>query len=119
MNEPRTSLAALQKDFPFESQLSLGLLIRFWEEQAADPSVRGESARALLSRLRQVPELSCPIDDITLLDAHAPLVDALMSAVFPAAFLERAYMGALIPFTLRSVYGTAAFENIMGADGVL
>jgi hypothetical protein len=119
MNEPRTSLAALQKDFPFESQLSLGLLIRFWEEQAADPSVRGESARALLTRLRQVPELSRPIDDITLLDVHAPLVDALMSAVFPAAFLERAYMGALIPFTLRSVYGTAAFENIMGADGVL
>jgi GAF domain-containing protein len=119
MNEPRTSLAALQKDFPFESQLSLGLLIRFWEEQAADPSVRGESARALLSRLRQVPELGRPIDDITLLDVHAPLVDALMSAVFPAAFVERAYMGALIPFTLRSVYGTAAFENIMGADGVL
>jgi hypothetical protein len=61
MNEPRTSLAALQKDFPFESRLSLGLLIRFWEEQAADPSVRGESARALLNRLRQVPELSRPI----------------------------------------------------------
>jgi hypothetical protein len=119
MNEPRTSLAALQKDFPFESQLSLGLLIRFWEEQAADASVRGETARALLTRLRQVPELTRPIDDITLLDVHAPLVDALMSAVFPAAFLERAYMGALIPFTLRSVYGTAAFENIMGADGVL
>jgi hypothetical protein len=119
MNEPRTSLAALQKDFPFESQLSLGLLIRFWEEQAADPSVRGEAARALLTRLRAVPELTRPIDDITLLDTHAPLVDALMSAVFPSAFLERAYMGALIPFTLRSVYGTAAFENIMGADGVL
>ena len=119
MDEPRTSLTALQKDFPFESQLSLQLLIRFWEEQAADVSVRGETARALLARVRQVPELTGPIDDITLLDVHAPLVDALMSAVFPAAFLERAYMGALIPFTLRSVYGTAAFENIMGADGVL
>jgi hypothetical protein len=119
MNEPRTSLAALQKDFPFESQLSLALLIRFWEEQAADPSVRGEAARALLARLREVPALVRPIDDITLLDAHAPLVDALMSAVFPAAFLERAYMGALIPFTLRSVYGTRAFDDIMGADGVL
>ena len=28
-------------------------------------------------------------------------------------------MGALIPFTLRGVYGTSAFDNIMGADGVL
>jgi hypothetical protein len=119
MNEPRTSLAALQKDFPFESRLSLASLIRFWEEQARDPSVRGETARALLARLREVPELTRPIDDITLLDVHAPLVDALMSAVFPSAFRERAYMGALIPFTLRSVYGTAAFDDIMGADGVL
>ena len=119
MNEPRTSLAALQRDFPFESQLSLGLLIRFWEEQAQDPSVRGDTARALIARLREAPELTRPIDDITLLDAHAPLVDALMSAVFPAAFVERAYMGALVPFTLRSVYGTPTLDRIMGADGVL
>jgi len=34
-----------------------------------------------------------------------------MSALFPAAFLEKAYMGALIPFTLRSVYGTHAFRE--------
>jgi len=119
MDEPRTSLAGLQKDFPFESQLSLALLIRFWEEQAKDPSVRGEFARSLMVRLREAPELTRPIDDITLLDHHGPLVDALMSAVFPPAFLEKAYMGALIPFTLRSVYGTRAFDGIMGPDGVL
>ncbi|HUM17466.1 MAG TPA: GAF domain-containing protein [Candidatus Nitrosotalea sp.] len=120
MDEPRTtSLAGMQKDFPFESRLSLGLLIRFWEEQASDPSVRGEMARSVVARLREVPELTRPIDDITLLDTHGPLVDALMSAVFPSAFLERAYMGALIPFSLRSVYGTRAFDTIMGPDGVL
>jgi len=119
MDEPRTSLVGLQKDFPFESQLSLALLIRFWEEQAKDPSIRGEFARSLMARLREAPELTRPIDDITLLDHHGPLVDALMSAVFPSAFLEKAYMGALIPFTLRSVYGTRAFDGIMGPDGVL
>jgi GAF domain-containing protein len=119
MNEPRTSLAAIQKDFPFESRLSLALLIRFWEEQAKEQSVRGELARTLIARLREAPELTRPIDDITLLDQHGALVDALMSAVFPSAFLEQAYMGALIPFTLRSVYGTRAFDRIMGPDGVL
>ena len=119
MNNPTTSLASIQKDFPFESRLSLGLLIKFWEDLAKVDSVRGEQARSLLARLREVPALTGPIDDITLLDEHGPLVDALMSAVFPAAFLEKAYMGALIPFTLRSVYGTRAFENIMGPDGVL
>jgi hypothetical protein len=119
MNNPTTSLASIQKDFPFESRLSLGLLIKFWEDLAKVDTVRGEQARSLLARLREVPALTGPIDDITLLDEHGPLVDALMSAVFPAAFLEKAYMGALIPFTLRSVYGTRAFENIMGPDGVL
>jgi hypothetical protein len=119
MNNPTTSLTSIQKDFPFESRLSLGLLIKFWEDLAKVDSVPGEQARSLLARLREVPALTGPIDDITLLDEHGPLVDALMSAVFPAAFLEKAYMGALIPFTLRSVYGTRAFENIMGPDGVL
>ena len=119
MDEPRTSLAGLQKDFPFESRLSLALLIRFWEDQAKDSSVRGEIARTLLTRLQDAPELTRPIDDITLLDQHSGLVDALMSAVFPSVFWEQAYMGALIPFTLRSVYGTRAMDTIMGPDGVL
>jgi hypothetical protein len=107
------------RDFPFESQLSLVSLIRFWEEQAREDSIRGELARSLLARLQETPELTRPIDDITLLDQHGSLVDALMGIVFPAVFWEQAYMGALIPFTLRSVYGTRAFDQIMGPDGVL
>jgi hypothetical protein len=107
------------RDFPFESRLSLASLIRFWDEQAKDPSVCGEMARSLMARVHQVPALLGPIDDITLLDEHGELVDGLMGAVFPSVFWEQAYMGALIPFTLRSVYGTRAFDDIMGADGVL
>ena len=119
MNNPTTSLAEIQRDFPFESRFSFGLLIKFWEAQAREASIRGEYARNLLARVQAVPALTGPVDDITVLDEHGQLVDALMSAVFPSAFLQRAYMGALIPFTLRSVYGTRDFENIMGADGVL
>ena len=119
MNNPTTSLAEIQRDFPFESRFSFGLLIKFWEAQAREASIRGEYARTLLARVQAVPALTGPIDDITVLDEHGQLVDALMSAVFPSAFLQKAYMGALIPFTLRSVYGTRDFEHIMGADGVL
>jgi hypothetical protein len=120
-NEGPSKLPAdFARDFPFESRLSLAPLIRFWDEQAEAPSVRGEMARALMARVHQVPALLAPIDDITLLDQHAELVDGLMGAVFPPVFWEQAFMGALIPFTLRSVYGTRAFENhIMGPDGVL
>ena len=60
MDEPRTELTAFQKDFPFESRLSLGLLIRFWEEQAQESSLRGDYARSLLARLRETPELMRP-----------------------------------------------------------
>src|SRR6266403_1303461 len=81
MNNPTTSLASIQKDFPFESRLSLTLLIKFWEDLAKADTLSGEHARSLLARLREVR--------------------------------------ALIPFTLRSVYGTHAFESIMGPDGVL
>ena len=120
-NEGTTKLPPdFARDFPFESRLSLATLIRFWDEQAKDPSVCGEMARSLMARVHQVPALLGPIDDITLLDEHGELVDGLMGAVFPPVFWEQAYMGALIPFTLRSVYGTRAFDNsIMGPDGVL
>src|SRR6185295_7121122 len=120
-NEGTTQLPPdFVRDFPFESRLSLASLIRFWDEQAKDPSVCGEMARSLMTRVHQVPALLGPIEDITLLDEHGELVDGLMGAVFPPVFWEQAYMGALVPFTLRSVYGTRAFDNqIMGPDGVL
>ncbi|MGH7385570.1 MAG: hypothetical protein ACREKG_10330, partial [Candidatus Rokuibacteriota bacterium] len=120
MTNQRTPLTPeFVRDFPFESRLSLAALVRFWDEQAKEASVRGDLARSLQARVRQVPALTSPIDDITVLDEHGELVDALMGAVFPPVFWEQAYMGALIPFSLRSVYSTRAFDTIMGPDGVL
>ena len=37
MSEGTAILPDFVKAFPFESQLSLALLIRFWEEQAKNP----------------------------------------------------------------------------------
>jgi hypothetical protein len=40
-NEGTTKLRPdFARDFPFESRLSLATLIRFWDEQAKDPSGR-------------------------------------------------------------------------------
>jgi len=107
-------------EFPFESRLSLEPLIRFWDEMAREDSVRGDLARTLLARLREAPELRGTIDDLSILERHRSVVDALMSAVFSPAFMEQAHAAALIPFKLRSIYGTGAFErNLMGPDGVV
>jgi hypothetical protein len=114
------ALGSLQDEFPFEIRLSLEALIRFWDEMAKDDSVRGELARALQTRLREVPELRGSIEDLFVLDRHRSLLDALMSAVFPAAFMEHSHSAALIPFRLRSIYGSRAFERtLMSADGVV
>jgi hypothetical protein len=113
-------MMALDSEFPFEAQLSLAPLIRFWDEMAREESVRGELARALQRRLREAPELQAPIDDLSVLGRHRSLLDALMSAVFPPAFMDQSHSAALIPFRLRSIYGTHAFaRNLMGPDGLI
>ncbi len=114
------ALGALEGEFPFEIRLSLDALIRFWDEMARDDSVRGELARSLQTRLQETPELRGPIEDLSVLDRHRSLLDALMSAVFPAAFMEQSHSAALVPFKLTSIYGSRAFERtLMGSDGAV
>jgi hypothetical protein len=113
--------AELARDFPFDVELSLGPLIRFWDEVTArEDSVRGKLGRVLLDEIREAPALREPIRDLTLLTRHDKLVEALMTAVFPTVFWEREYAAALIPFQLKSFYATPAFEQeLMGAEGKL
>jgi hypothetical protein len=114
------SLTAVEGEFPFESRLSLAALIRFWDQMAQEDSVRGDLARSVVRRAREAPELQGPIADLEVLERYRSLVDALMSAVFPSAFMDQAHAAALIPFNLRSIYGTRAFErNLMDGDGAV
>src|SRR5262245_13191341 len=105
-------LAELAREFPFQVELSLGPLVKFWEEEIArEDSVRGKLGRLVQEELRRAPELSGPISDASILERHSSLVEALMSAVFPPVFWEREYAAALIPFQLKSFYGTPAFRH--------
>jgi hypothetical protein len=113
--------ADLVREFPFAVELSLAPLIRFWDEVVArEDSVRGKFGRLLQTELRQAPELALPVHDLSVLARHSKLVQALMTAVFPAVFWEREYAAALIPFQLKSFYATPAFQHdLMGAEGRL
>jgi hypothetical protein len=114
------TLAAVENEFPFETQLTLAPLIRFWDDMAREDSVRSEFARSLQRRLREAPELQAAIEDLSVLERHRSLLDALMSAVFPPAFMDQSHSAAMIPFRLQSIYGTRAFErNLMGPDGAI
>ncbi len=119
--ELHVTLAALTRDFPFNVELSLAPLIRFWEEEIASrDSLRGRLGRTLQGVLKEAPELFEPIHDQSVLTRHRELVEALMAAVFPPVFWEQEYAAALVPFQLKSFYSTPTFEReLMGSDGKL
>jgi len=111
----------MAREFPFEVELSLAPLIRFWEGRiAGEDSLRGRLGHLLQTELRGAPELSAPIHDLALLERRRELVEALMAVVFAPAFWEQEYAAALIPFQLKSFYSTPAFErDLRGDDGRL
>jgi hypothetical protein len=114
------TLAELARDFPFDCELSLGPLIGYWTDGARENSLRGGLGRVLQAELARAPELSEPIVDLTVLDRHRELVEALMAAIFPTVFWDQEHAAALIPFQLKSFYSTPAFaRNLMAADGKL
>src|SRR5262245_16255123 len=109
------------REFPFGVELNLSPLIQFWEQVIArEDSVRGQFGRILVEELKKAPRLAQPMDDLSVLAEHPKLVQALMTAVFPAVFWEGEYTAALIPFQLKSFYSTPAFQHeLMGAEGRL
>ncbi|MBI3030241.1 MAG: hypothetical protein HYY64_12080 [Candidatus Rokubacteria bacterium] len=115
--QTRSEVEALLQagEFPFRCEFSLRELARYWEREAE----RGHPLGRLIGeRQAAAPELLGPIEDRAVLDRHRPLVDLMMSAVFPAASQEETFGAALVPFHLRSLYATPAMER-HGLDGHL
>jgi hypothetical protein len=113
--------AASLGQFPFECELSLAPLVAFWEDvMAREGSSKALLGRAIQSRLRAAPELSRPIEDLSLLAPHRDLLEALMTAVFPPAFWDREFGAACFPFRLQRFYATPSFERtLMAPDGTI
>jgi GAF domain-containing protein len=95
-------------EFPFRCEFTLSELARYWQRDAEGGGSVGAIVR---DRLAAAPELLDLITDRTVIDRHRPLVDLMMSAVFPAAFQEETIGAALVPFHLRSFYATSFMEQ--------
>src|SRR6202008_4312286 len=113
--------AAQSTGLPFRTELSLAPLIRFWTQLSAYSELgRGPLPGIVREKIKQAPELSAVIDDVSLIAKHRQLVDLMMSAVFPPAFWEQEYGAALFPFQLRAFYATNLFRRtLMNDDGTL
>src|SRR5262245_29903859 len=106
---------------PFRTELSLAPLIRFWTQLSAYSELgRGPLPGIVRERIKQAPELSAVVDDLSVIAKHQPLVDLMMSAMFPPGFWEQEYGAALFPFQLRAFYATGLFRRaLMNEDGTL
>src|SRR5687768_5954688 len=97
------------RNFPFQSVLSLRLLIEYWE--AAIKSGNVPFGDPLLEQIQSAPELKEPITDLSILDRHRPLVNFLMSAVIAPAQTDKELTAATIPFNFVSFFETRAFSK--------
>jgi hypothetical protein len=106
---------------PFRTELSLAPLIRFWTQLSAYSELgRGPLPGIIREKVKQAPELSAVIDDVSAIARHQQLVDLMMTAMFPPAFWEQEYGAALFPFQLRAFYATSVFRRtLMNDDGTL
>lgn len=115
--DTRFALTTRANSFPFPYELSLAPLVTFWQQSIADcHPLKGAIVAGLQTALEKTPELLAPIEDLSLIAAHQPLVHMLMTAVFPAASWEEAYAAALVPFQLQAFYATPAFRRLMMAQ---
>jgi hypothetical protein len=97
----------------FRRVLSFQRLGEWWRAEAAKANgIRAEHAADLVARLDRAPELERPITDLSVVDRHRDLIDALMQAVFPVAYEDEVFAVASIPFELTPVWSTPGFERL-------
>ena len=107
------SSPSLIEEFPFGTRLSLSHLIDFWERQAGDPSsLHAPSARVIVERLSEAPELRQIIDDRSVLETHRELIDLLMTAMVPAGRDDDYYAIAVEPFGTVPFYESPGWRRL-------
>ena len=99
--------------FPFRKVLSLEPLLRYWREIGEDKKDFQRSLiEQILSSVSHFPELTQPIEDLSILEEHRELVDMLISAVLPVGSVDTSYAAAVIPYTPVAFYQTPGFEKL-------
>jgi hypothetical protein len=108
---------SLLKQFPFKSQLTLKLLISYWEDRikAGDVPFIADS---LGKAIDLAAELKQPIEDLTLIEKHGELIKFLMTAVIPSAQTDQDLIAATIPFQFKSFFATRAFERTIDLNNL-
>lgn len=107
-------------EYPFRSVLSMKPLIDFWNRMDDSVGRRVALSEDLDQALARAPELLGPIGDVSELDRHQPLIQRLMSTVFPMAFWESDVFAAVVPGTFQPFWYSPAFQRLLlNEDGTV
>lgn len=103
-----------KQDFPFKTSLSFRKLIDFWRNavdtiEADCPG--SDYARRIVRDVEAISELNGLITDYSVIDRHRDLVDSLMTAVFPAAYMDTSLTAIAAPLDFRAIYSTNRFNE--------
>ncbi|MEJ7736090.1 MAG: hypothetical protein WKF97_01575 [Chitinophagaceae bacterium] len=100
--------------FTINSRLSFKLLIESWKEKIAeDKDGLREFYGDLLESLSAYPEVLEPINDLSILKDRQPLIEKMMTSIFPVTLSDKKDLYAIsIPFTYKTIYSSALFKSI-------
>lgn len=111
--------ASCLKTFPFKSTLTLSNLIGYWQLRAADKDFSGYSlAVDIIEQLRDNPDFLKPIEDRKILQNNLPLLEKIMSAVFPYALQEDELACVVAPFDLQPIYTSKKFHSLFDSSSL-
>ena len=104
---------------PFQSKLSLAPLIDFWKakQKSADFS-ESFLAKKIMAEVKKVPAFLEPIEELSLLEEHKPIVDLLIGSLFAGASRHRDMGNITPPFDMSPIYTTPIFEDLMQKNRV-
>ncbi|MGH2575461.1 MAG: GAF domain-containing protein, partial [Ignavibacteria bacterium] len=98
---------------PFKVDFSLRPLINFWKKlESGGQLIDDEYAAKVNEALKKAPELLNPIEDMSVIEKHRPLVNSLMGVVISPASYEYDYYAAIHPDNGECFYETPAFKKL-------
>jgi len=105
-------------EFPFASTLSLTNIIGYWQIRTNDPDYfKSATAKEIVRRLDDAPELLKPITDLSILDKHRDIVDLIMSAIVSPFAQEEEMISIMTPFKREDVFSTRSHKKLMNLAG--
>jgi hypothetical protein len=117
---PTSSLEEVDFPFvlPFPSKLSLQPLIEYITAIADNGHGSAFFAKEILKRLEAVPALKAPIEDLSLISEHQPLVDMMLTMILSTHIADQNLIKISGPFSKDELYVSPRLKKMFAKNDV-